>query len=70
MEKDGAGLLYTKQLALDDVVVVCNTFLQHMIMWGKVAVHKAYRAAIYTQSNTHCSLVSLKTKTVLIIKTA
>jgi len=70
MEKDVAGLLCTKQLALDDVVVVCNTFLQHMIMWGKVAVHKAYRAAIYTQSNSHCSLVSLKIRTVHIIKTA
>jgi hypothetical protein len=70
VEKDVAGLLYTKQLALDDVVVVCYTFLQQMIVWGKVTVHKAYRAAIYTQSNSHCSLVSLKTEMVHIIKTA
>jgi hypothetical protein len=70
MEKDVAGLLHTKELALDNVVVVCYTFLQHMIMWGKMAVHKAYRAAIYAQSNSNCSLVSLKIETAHIIKTA
>jgi hypothetical protein len=70
MEKYVAGLLYTKQLALDDVVVICYTFLQQMIMWGEMTVHKAHRAAIYTQSNSHCSLVSLKIGMVQLIKTA
>jgi hypothetical protein len=63
MEKDVAGLPGTEQLALDDGVVVCHTFLQQVIMWGEVAVHEAYGAAIYTQSNGHCSLVSLWTET-------
>jgi hypothetical protein len=70
MEKYVAGLLYTKQLALDDVVVVCYTFLQQMIMWGEMTVHKAHGATIYTQSNSHCSFVSLKTEMMHIIKTA
>jgi hypothetical protein len=67
MEKDVAGLPGTEQLAPDDVVVVCYTFMQQVIMWGEVAVHEAYGAAVYTQSNSHCSLVSLRTETVHII---
>jgi hypothetical protein len=42
MEEDVAGLLGTKQLALDDVIVVCYAFLKQVIMWGKVTVHEAY----------------------------
>jgi hypothetical protein len=42
VEEDVAGLLGTKQLALNDVVVIRYTFLQQVIMWGEVAVHEAY----------------------------
>jgi hypothetical protein len=64
MEKDVAGLLGMKHLAPDNVVVVCYAFLQQVIMRGEMAVHEAYRAPIYTQSNGHRSLVSLKIETV------
>lgn len=67
MEKDVAGFPGTKQLAPNDVVIVCDTFLQQVIVRGEVAVHEAYGAAIYTHSNGNCSLVSLCTETVHII---
>jgi hypothetical protein len=42
VEDDVASLLGTKQLAFNDVIVICYPFLQQVIMWGEVAVHEAY----------------------------